>query len=173
MHRLHTQLMTPIAPSVRAASVLRNRAVGTPSITGIGIAPIWWTPRALSREVFSRCPRHVLHTPLSSAGRWSSWSVPAAIRLTSLASSNPRVRPSRTGSRSLTASGAAAAAERTITIYAGPSGIAIPASALATAPAQPVMEASSVAENTQPLTIDEAGETRRAIVVHTASTVLR
>lgn len=57
---------------------------------GSGIAPVWWTPRTLSREVFSRCPRPVLHTPLSSAGRWLSWSAPAAIRPTSLASSNPR-----------------------------------------------------------------------------------
>lgn len=67
----------------------------------------------------------------------------------------------------------AAAAERMVAIYAGPSGIAIPASALAPAPAQPVPETAPVAESTQPLPIDAAGETRRAIVVHTATTSLR
>ncbi|MGH1575128.1 hypothetical protein ACRAWG_36385 [Methylobacterium sp. P31] len=67
----------------------------------------------------------------------------------------------------------AAAAERMVAIYAGPSGIAIPASALAPAPAQPVPETAPVAESAQPLTMDEAGETRRAIVVHAASTLLR
>lgn len=67
----------------------------------------------------------------------------------------------------------AAAAERMVAIYAGPSGITIPASALAPAPVQSVPETSPVAENIQPLTVDEAGKTRRAIVVHTASTSLR
>ena len=38
-----------------------------------GIASVWRTPRALSREVFARCPRPVLHTRLSSTGRWSIW----------------------------------------------------------------------------------------------------
>jgi hypothetical protein len=67
----------------------------------------------------------------------------------------------------------ATAAERMVAIYAGPSGIAIPVSALAPASAQPTVETAPVAESTQPLAIDEAGKTRRAIVVHTASTFPR
>jgi hypothetical protein len=67
----------------------------------------------------------------------------------------------------------ATAAERMVAIYAGSSGITIPVSALAPAPAQPAVETAPVAESTKPLAIGEAGKTRRAIVVHTASTSVR
>jgi hypothetical protein len=67
----------------------------------------------------------------------------------------------------------AAAAERMVAIYAGPSGISIPVSALAPAPAHPMVESASVAESTQPLAIDTAGDIRRVTLVHTASTSLK
>lgn len=37
------------------------------------IVPVWWTPKTLLRELFSRCPSLVLHTPLSSVSGWSRW----------------------------------------------------------------------------------------------------
>ncbi|AYO86659.1 hypothetical protein [Methylobacterium brachiatum] len=67
----------------------------------------------------------------------------------------------------------ASAAERMIAIYAGPSGISIPVSALVPAPAQPAVESAPVTESTRPLAIIEAGGTRRVTVVHTASTSLK
>ena len=48
---------------------------------GIGIDPDWWAPRTLSRKVLS-CRKPEFHICLSSAARWSTWSVLGAIPTT-------------------------------------------------------------------------------------------
>ena len=64
----------------------------------------------------------------------------------------------------------AAAAERMLTIYTGPSGIAIPASALASTPVQPSPARVSAAGSTQAPTLDKADEMHAPpAVMHTAS----
>jgi len=45
------------------------------------IDPDWWTPRTLSRKVLS-CRKPEFHIRLSSAARWSTWSVLGAIPTT-------------------------------------------------------------------------------------------
>lgn len=69
----------------------------------------------------------------------------------------------------------AAAAEHMVAIYAGPSGISIPVSALAPAPVQPNPETASAVLRGQPLTTDEADETRAPLAIreYTASASLR
>ena len=71
-----------------AARFLRGRVVE--------VAPVWWTPTMLLREV-SLWPRRILPVRRSSGARWSSWFVPGVTRPIWLASSNPRPRRSAIG----------------------------------------------------------------------------
>src|SRR4051794_41904759 len=60
------------------------------------VAPVWWTPTMLLREV-PLWPRRILPMRRSSGARWSSWFVPGVTRPIWLASLNPRPRRSAIG----------------------------------------------------------------------------
>src|SRR5690349_7666721 len=61
-----------VAVFVHGTAASRTMAKGVIQVV-TGIAPGWWTPRALSRQVFLPCREPVLRTRRSSAARWSSW----------------------------------------------------------------------------------------------------
>ena len=61
------------------------------------VAPVWWTPTKLLREVSLLWPRPIPPMRRSFGGKWSSWCVPGVIRPIWLANSNPRPRRSATG----------------------------------------------------------------------------
>src|SRR3954451_7963718 len=66
------------------------------SMGEVEVAPVWWTPTMLLREV-SLWPRRILPMRRSSGARWSSWFVPGVTRPIWLASLNPRPRRSAIG----------------------------------------------------------------------------
>src|SRR5215211_7294053 len=80
--RIGTDGAGPYPPAIAAA---RNE-----------VAPVWWTPMMLLREV-SLWPRPIPPMRRSFGAKWSSWCVPGVIRPIWLANSNPRPRRSATG----------------------------------------------------------------------------
>jgi hypothetical protein len=64
--------------------------------TEVEVAPVWWTPMMLLREV-SLWPRPIAPMRRSFGARWSSLCVPGVIRPIWLANSNPRPRRSAIG----------------------------------------------------------------------------